>query len=371
MTKQDVSINIPSSFKKPVFRLGDGSRRSICFSGGIIATYISDHELVIEPVLEDGVAYIKGPLTQIAVQKLAIECCITPIAFEQITWSQGRCYEIWTPILKGKKEHMICPSDLWSNIALHFAMKRSMDREDLSNNFDNITNTDDKTQEEVLCRSISLGLRCMDINVMQIHQFYNEKLVNLLSTDGADGRITSDISDQVLPPYIHSFFMHFSACRDHLAALVALRLEKKHNVNDMTRLLGSIVQDDFNDDPILRLLLSMNIIEKNTETEKWSICGWLKDASELRKRFVHHAPYGLHSNEAKGQIVPVSEKNGLYKFLYYILGKDNLTYDVLELIEFYYKNILYLFDVAAIECGYDSSIQTLTDKDIVDFKVNN
>jgi hypothetical protein len=370
MTKQDISINIPSSFKKPVLRLEDGSRRSICFSGGIITTYISNRELVIEPVLEDGVAYIKGPLTQIEVQKLANECSITPIAFEQITWRQGKCYEIWTPILNGKKEHKLCPSDLWSNIALHFARQRFMDKKDCSDAYDDITNIHGKTQEEVLCRSISLSLRCMDINVRQIHEFYNQKLVDLLSTGGADGRITSDISDQVMAPYIHSFFMHFGACRDHLAALIALRLEKKHHVNDMMRLLGAIVQDDFNADPILRLLLSAKIIEKNKETGKWNICGWLKDASELRKRFVHHTPYGAGSNEAKGRLSSISKNNGLYKFEYFILGKNEETYDVLDLIEFYYKNILHLFDEAEFKSGYDSSIINLTNKDIIDVKIN-
>jgi hypothetical protein len=209
----------------------------------------------------------------------------------------------------------------------------------------------------------------MDISVEQIAEFYHEQLVNLMAAGIVDGRRSANTQNQTLFAHVHSFFLHLGAARDYLAALIAARIGKDPGkIDSMAHLIKALRAKDIETDALLKLLESRKFIQPIPDnTNRREISGWLKEASTLRNQFVHRRPYGARHVERFGHAVAVSPEMGLYRYVRPVLVKNDAELDVLDVVVSHYKQATALFQDAAEVSGQDTSILTITDKDIISF----
>lgn len=337
--------------------------------GGFRAGMSENDRWVIEPVLDSGRPIRKGFLTKAQLDALMRNTGLMPIAFQSLGWHGGEYHSNWSPIIPGRSRHLQGPSDLWSNLAMNLADQRSNTklRDMTAPSLEQIASIfDDRSDEERLALSISLSLRSMDISVEQIAEFYHEQLVDLLAAGFTDGQQSSGSQDQTLFSHVHSFFLHLGAARDYLAALVAARIGKDPSrIDSMARLVDALRPRHFGSDALLDLLVTRKYIvptPKNLNRREMS--GWLHDASVLRNQFVHSRPYGARFIERFGRVTAVAPKSGLYRYTRPILIGNNASGDVLDVVVHHYKRATALFQDLAEASGSDTSMLTLTDKDL-------
>lgn len=212
----------------------------------------------------------------------------------------------------------------------------------------------------------------MDITVEALASYYNEQLLNGMF----DGRVSGERSDntqsRLLYANIHAFFVHIGAARDYLAKFIALR---NHNISNkcdsMVKLVRSLSVESFPDDAMLKFLLdSKCIIRSSSGKGDFEFSGWLKDLSSLRNKFIHREPFGTRSSEMFGSVKPASLEDNTMRYFrnVEIEGQDEV--DVLDLVARIYTFGSYLFHEMARLSGLNSSVQTLTDKDLVSLRIS-
>jgi len=325
---------------------------------------------MIEPVMEKGHPSRKGFFTKAKLDSFMRGTHLMLIAFHSFGWSGGKYHSSWSPMIPGRTNHSRGPADLWSSIASNLLRQRSgtLLREMPTPTREKIAKPlDDRSEEEWLARSISFSLRSMDISVEQIAEFYHEQLVNLLADGPVDGRRFARTQDQTLFAHVHSFFLHFGAARDYLAALIAARIGKDPGkIDSMARLIEVLRSKDIGTDVLLKLLKTRKFIQPTpNNANRRAISGWLKEASDLRNQFVYRRPYGARHVERFGHAAAISPEMGLYRYVRPVLVENDAEQDILDIVVFHYKQAIALFQDAAGMSGRDISILTLTDEDII------
>lgn len=363
-------IVVPKHKIAAIPRQPDGDAFYLHCTGGFRAAEMATDAWKVEPILIDGTPSATGFLSRKELQTLIHQAGFKPIAFQNMGWTNGGYHSSWRPVIPERENHMRGPSELWGSIGTNLSQERTGDS--LNNmpdpSLDKVGELlDGRTREEALAKSISLSLRSMDISIEQIAEFYNEQVVNLTAAGRLSGQRSSASLDQTLFSHVHSFFLHLGAARDYLGAYIALKLGlDSEKTDDMARLISKLRSSSFGSEPVLDLLRNKGFLTpKPNSSEKWQVAGWLKDASEMRKQFVHKRPYGLRFSEGFGWLVPVAAEAGIYRYyrpVHSVEGKDR---DVLDVIVDHYKNCTALFQDAAEISGQDTAMLTLTDADII------
>jgi hypothetical protein len=367
-------ISVPSNRTIPIPRPSDGEAHYLHCTGGFRAARVSDDTWEIEPILSSGVPSARGFLSRSDLQELVRKAGLTPIAFQSICWTNGNYHSSWNPVIPKRQNHLRGPSDLWGSISTNLSVARK------GNAFKNMTNSsmervakiiDDRTYEEALAHSISLSLRSMDISVEQIADFYNEQVVNLSAAGKLSGQPDHTTLDQTLFAHVHSFFLHLGAARDYLAAYIASKIGMDvDTVDDMARLVRNLRANSFGADPVLDQMREKGfLVPKPESLGKWEVAGWLKDASALRKQFVHKRPYGSKLSECFGWLIPVDQDAGLFRYFRSIQTDKQPDRDVLDEIVHHYMQCNEMFQDAAEISGQNTAIQTIANADIISVSV--
>lgn len=369
----DPEISICNDKTLPLSRQPDGQGFYIHCIGGFRAAMSENDLWAIEPVLDNGRPCRKGFVAKAELDVLMRRTGLMPIAFQSLGWRGGDYHSNWSPLIPGRTNHLQGPSDLWINVASNLAPQRSgAELRDMTvpTHEKIATILDDRTEEERLALSISLSLRSMDISVEQIAEFYNEQLVNLMAAGLVDGQRSGGTQDQTLFAHVHSFFLHLGAARDYLAALIAARIGKDpRKVDSMADLICALRPRHFGTDALLDLLETRKFIQPIPENpNKRKMSGWLREASDLRNQFVHRRPYGARHLERFGYVTAIAPEMGLYRYMRPILVEKDAERDVLDVVVRHYKQATALFQDMAEASGWDISMLTLTDKDIISIK---
>lgn len=376
MTNETIGSPNGSKHNSQTLRLTrqpDGDAFFQIFSGGLRAADTSAAAWHVEPILEGGHPCAKGGFQNEGLQVFFRQHGFTFIAFHRIGWLKGNYYSSWSPFIPGQTNHLQGPADLWGSVASNIRKARTADdlatmvqptREEIAALFDN------RTEAERLARSISLSLRNMDISVEQIAEFYHEQLVNHMASGDLDGQRMSTTLDQTLFAHVHSFFMHLGAARDYLAAFCALRIGKDpQKIDSFARLTDVVRTDHFAADDLLRLFQSRGYFrQKPNSPVRFELAGWMEEVTDLRNEFMHRRPYGDRFNERMGFAQPVDREAGLYRYVRPIVLKS-AEEDVLNVVVRHYREMTGLCHAAAVASGNNTSIQTLTDADIISLKV--
>jgi hypothetical protein len=118
------------------------------------------------------------------------------------------------------------------------------------------------------------------------------------------------------------------------------------------------------------LLRTGNVVSNPDDSTRFVLGGWMKEATDIRNGFVHRRPYGSKFNERFGYVIPVSEKEGIYRYSRALSMQERAEPDVLDLLHHHYSQCNWLLLEAASVSGLDASILHLTDKDIISIKVD-
>lgn len=369
-------MSICHDWSMNITRQPDGEAFYLHCTGGVRCAERDTDVWYIEPVFDGGGACAKGFMTKSETQRFLRERKLKPIAFQRLGWHRGVYHSSWSPIVPGRKSHMEGPADLWGHIATNLAGDRTNTEIDAIEDptHEKLAKIlDNKGEIERLAHSISLSLRNMDIAVEQVAEFYNEKLVNLMSTKSLNGERVGSFADSALYAHVHSFFMHLGAARDYLAALIALRIGKNPQKTDaLSRLEEKLRLIDLSEDALLTVLANKGYLGlKQNTTNKVEAIGWLKDVTDLRNMFVHHRPYGAISLEQTGYTVAIEQDEGLYRYTRPFILSDGAESDILDLVSLHYANASALFLECADASGYDVAMMTLTDDDIISIELHN
>lgn len=354
---------------QPMQRVGNASGFFANWSGGIQAIQADEHRWRILPVLTGGRPCVNGFYSKATMRQFLLERGLQFVAFESISWTKGAYTSHWSPQIPGQTNFFRGPADLWHSISSNIGQGRNHpqlaaltnpSREELAAIFDA------RTEPERLAQSIGLSLRNMDISVHGIFEFYHEELTNLLAHGQTDGTSSASMRDQVLFAHIHAFFLHFGSARDYLAALIAFRLgHNPDDVDSLTELLKVTSPADVAGEPLLALLLSRGYIAQRPNNPlKLQQSGWLWQATDQRNELTHRRTYGDLFIEGMGHLIALDSDDGIFRYVR-PLGGSYPADDVFDAILEHYANINELFFAAAGAAGYDSSIPTLTDADII------
>ncbi|WP_143523914.1 hypothetical protein [Rhizobium rhizosphaerae] len=350
----------------------DGDAFFQIYSGGMRAAELMDKTWYIGPILENGHACSKGTMSRSELQSFLKHYRFKFVAFQIIGWTDGDYHCSWSPFIPGQTKHMLSPADLWSNIRANLAQNRT--KSDLRSlgqpTYEKIAAIlDSHTDVERVSASISLSLRNLDISVEQICDFYNEKLTNHLALGHLEGIRSSSSLDNNLYAYVHSFFMHLGAARDYIAAFCSIRIGKDpKTIDSFAKLIDTLRSEHVERDEILKIFLAKGYIKnKETSSTKFETSGWMKEATDLRNEFMHRRPFGERFLEKMGFAEPVDRDLGLYRYKRPIIINDKEE-DALEIIIDHYRKMTDLCSIISNKCGFDASITTLTDEDIISYR---
>lgn len=352
-----------------VHRLEDKDGFNVHFNGGLIAHEISKDRWTIEPVQLNGCACAVGFFSRSNLFVFMRQNGFAPIAFESIGWVKGEFYSMWVPIIPGRENHSISPANLWGNIASNSAKARLPAITSSSSAIDKgkfLELLDDRTPIESLARSISVSLRCMDISISQIIQYYAENLTNNLAAGRTNGEKRGTTLDQTLYAHIHAFFLHFGATRDYVGALIAVQLGLDYSkVDSMAKVVNHINASNFSANSLIQTLAKGGNISPNAKAAgSWITSGWLKRATDLRNQFVHNRPYGHIRSERAGWTNTISVESGIYRYFRPIEIEGSSTHDVLDEIRQHYIETNRLLLDMATESGYDFNTPNVVAKDL-------
>lgn len=366
--KSKERIPVPNGITRRTPRQPDGDGFVVCCSGGIRAIQQDKDVWFIEPVFDAGLC-AKGVVSAQQVQALLKQSGLREIAFHRTGWFKGEYHSSWSPIVPGRKNHMIGPADIWGQIAGNLSRARTapeIKTLDKPSHQQVAALLDAHGEIERLAQSISLSLRNMDMSIEQIAEFYNEQLSNHVASGLFDGRRSTTTMDQMLYAHVHAFFMHLGAARDYLATLVGFRLGKDLQKKDsLARLVDVLRIDDFGTDALLDIFTGRGYLRKKAASaNKVEVAGWLAEITDLRNLLMHKRPYGVRFAEHMGYAVAVDAASGLYRYTRPIVLDDG-EHDVLDLILQHYRTACSLFFDCAERSGWDTAMLTLTDADII------
>lgn len=338
----------------------DGDANYLHFTGGLRGCEVAENRWAFEPILDKGSLVTKGVLSKSELKLLVQAIGLRPIAFNHVDWWKGAYHSTWRPIVPGRAKLSTAASDYWAQIVSGGSKDkwRAADldhkistREELERLFDS------KGAEESIAQSISISLRNMDISIEYISDFYNEHLARLLLEKKIldDGILKSSL-DHLLLAHVHSFFTQLGSARDYVAKLISFRLGLDWvRVDSMGKLIRRLKSSDVEKDKILLLMVSRGLIKIGCVAgQEVRLTGWLKDASELRDRFVHRQPYGFRLRESGGSLRKPSEYYEIYKYHRPLVMSSNEEVDILDTVAEYYMNFdELLFDIG-LATGYSS-----------------
>lgn len=339
------------------------------FSGGMRAAKYQNDAWYVEPILDQGRATAKGFLSATELNEFFRQYGFEFVAFNHINWSAGVFNSGWSPLIPGQTNHMRGPADLWASIANNLAQRRNRDVptgldqppiQTIASIFDN------RSQEERIAVSISLSLRNMDICVEQVAEFYNEQLVNHMSSGCLAGERVSNLTlDQNLFAHVLSFFVHFGAARDYLASFCANRIGMDpQRIDDFARLAGAVRSNHFATGGLLQIFHAQGFFrEKPNSSTKYEPAGWIKEASEIRNLFVHKRPFGSCFVETMGYVEPVDKNEGAFRYVRPVMLED-VEHDVQTVILRHYREMTRLCYEAGVNSGLDTGMTTIGDRDI-------
>jgi hypothetical protein len=354
---------------QPVPRIGDAAGFSANWSGGVKAIQADEHRWRILPVLTGGRPCVNGFYSRASMHNYLLERGLQFVAFESISWFKGAYTASWSPRIPGQTNFLRGPADLWHSISSNIGQVRS--RPQLAALADLTWEQlaviyDARTEPERLAQSIGLSLHNMDTSVSGIFEFYHEELINLLAHGQTDGSGSSSMRDQTLFAHIHAFFLHLGSARDYLAGLIALRLKHNpHDIDSLAKLLKVAGPEDCKAEPLLALLSSRGYItQRHEDPSKFKQSGWLWQATDQRNELTHRRNYGDLFIERMGHLDALDADDGLFRYTR-PLGGSYPASDVFDAILEHYANANELFYTAAGAAGYDASIRTLTEADII------
>jgi hypothetical protein len=354
----------------PLERVADRSSLVLHCIGGIRAADLGEDRWVIEPILAHDVACACGYYTKQKLHQFCVEYGFKALGFQHIHWTDGAYYSSWSPINPTKRNHLLGPADLWGNISSNLekdAIARKLPKSAPVTRELIAAALDSRGTESRLAYSISLSLSGMDIAVESLSDYYYESLVDLMAMGRLGDRRIAFSRSQNVYPHVHSFFVHFGASRDYLAALVGTILGLSPKKTDsLARLVECIRPEHFSASPILELMRSRGLLVVNEhKPARWKIAGWLHEATEARNRFVHRAPYGLKALEHMSYADAVRQEDGIFRYVRPVVHDSGASGDILDLITNYYQSAVVFFDEAARLSGFDFSMATFTDDDII------
>jgi hypothetical protein len=358
----------------PIPRQPDGNAFLIHCTGGLRSGQIGKDAWKIEPVLHGGKPCARGVFSRPQLQAFIARHGFIGIAFQNLGWTDGSFHSSWTPINPTKANHFLGPADIWRNISSNLTRERTdahlrgmtkPNREEIAALLDN------RTAAERLAQSISLSLRSADISIGQIVDFYQEQLVDLMFSGLLTGQRRSTSLNQTLFAHVHSFFMHIGSARDYLAAFLAASLGKDpEKIDSLVRLKEVLRTENFDASPILQLMRTRGFLTQSAaKAAGWEVSGWLREVSDLRNQFVHKRPYGQMYLEKSGSLRLVDVQLGVYRYFRPIIIGENAHSDLLDVVSGHYRQSVMLFEDAAHASGLDSSILSITDKDIISFEL--
>ncbi|PYE47148.1 hypothetical protein DFI02_1011302 [Rhizobium sp. PP-F2F-G20b] len=361
-------FDVPQAYTQRLRRESDGNAFFIVFDGGLRANQAADDAWFVEPVFDQGPT-AKGVMSFRHMRVLLEQHGLSAIAFHNVSWFDGAYSGGWSPIVPGRTNHMIAPSDVWSQIAANLSKDRiASELRDIENpNREDIARiVDARSEEERLARSISLSLRNMDSNIEHVADFYHEQLSNLMHVSQLDGQHVGTMPDQMLYAQVQAFYMHLGAARDYLAALIAARIGRGDKINAMNKLVEKLRIEDLGDDNLFKFLVAKGYLRKKDESHiKLETAGWLAEMTVLRNTLIHHRPYGDRFIETSGFASTIDAAGGLYRYHRLFIGPDGTKGDVLDVMLSHYRNACSLLLECADRSGYDLSVLTLTDADLV------
>lgn len=309
-------------------------------SGGISCTRLQNDTWLIEPI---SVSHVPSRVGCFAKDELAVvladlECF--PFAFEDLHVEHGAYFSSFRAITKNRSNHFETAAGFWSNVAgnIRAGSPSTLDAQRL--------------KIGQLSSSISISFRCLDAAIGAIHRFYASRI----SYHVLAGKTELEISlpDAELFASVHSFYLHLGAARDYLGALIAMRLGLDR-LDDLTRLLDKVKFDVLKQDELGKLLISRGLIIKAEAGQKPCQAGWLKVASALRRRFVHHQPFGFSHKEKFGRVVAATNFSGGFKYHRSFSHSPLQNVDVLDYLGDTYVDMMGLFIDLARCSGYDTS----------------
>ncbi|CCE94913.1 hypothetical protein SFHH103_00413 [Sinorhizobium fredii HH103] len=363
---------LSADLMQPIPRLDDGHAFMISWSGGVQSAEAGKDQWRVLPVLHEGKPCVNGFYSKSDLGRFMKQRGLKFVAFQHIQWMGGAFNSHWAPLIPGQSNFSLSPANVWGNVSRNLSRARietalKAQQDPSPGEMEAIL--DAKSEPERLAQSIALSLRNLDTSVEQVSSFYNQELTNQLAAGKIDGSRSSSMRDQVLYAQVHSFFLHLGAARDYLATFIALQLGKDHQKYDaMGRLIEAVRTADIEGSMILKIMEARGYVSPRENTsDKWSVSGWLKQATDLRNEFVHKRTYGHKAVERMGHLRPIDLENGLYRY-FRPIALDHAANDVFDVIIEHYEKTNELFYTAAKASGFDASILHLTDKDIISIK---
>ena len=346
-------------------------------TGGIRAAKSHQELWQIEPAQIEGNPAFAGFLSLQELQGLVSELKLVPIAYESSNWTGGRYKSNWHPILPQRKNHLVSPSDLWSNIASNQLSARISQVELPASGLgiqDIHMLVDEKGTAESTAYAIALSLRSLDHCIEKIADYYNEQLVNLTSL-GKQHSQTIEIShDHFLFAQVHSFYLHLGSARDYLAAYVASKLGMSTTkIDSMKKLLDKLPGDILDAHPILNLLATNGYIVYGDPKDgkyKWEQSGWLSEATDLRNELVHRQPYGSKLSETLSKVIPLNTDVVQFRYFRSLRQKQGRETDLLDETTRHYLKCMDLFLCAAQVSEDNTSMPVITDEHVISINLS-
>lgn len=145
----------------------------------------------------------------------------------------------------------------------------------------NVLNQSGSSEEGELARNIAFSVRAMAYRLRDVSNSYADQLYYGLMAGTQAGKRFSNLDTLKVFLNIHSFLVEAGTLRDHLAALLAVKVFAKPKLTKMSQILDFLRKEQ-RAEPIAAELLAIS--DRSAPT------GWLARLSNLRNLVVHSAP---------------------------------------------------------------------------------
>ena len=349
LIRSNIVMNLNIDFFEELTVPPNSSLLKLHFTGGVSASQ-TDKGWVLGPVPVDGMPHLIGFIPEALLYELLTPHNVLPLFFEQRGVSDGVQHSFYFPWKENRGADVRSAEDLWSAVASN--MK------------------DESEREKELARHIHLSLTSVSVHLSRITAFYDMQLTGAIHSKKKINNRFSNATDKEIAASVHDFYAALGTARDHLAALIALRLGKPKRIDDLARLLTSMKGDRFFRDPMIGILLSDG--EIICTPTKWMVVGELREIGLVRKRLVHNTPYGSLDDERGGRLVSALEAGDMQLRVYERMFKleGNEPIELHQLLRRHYLFAMKLFEDMAKYSGYNSEIKVLTGDDIISISID-
>ncbi len=332
-------------------------------TGGFKAWQRSQNEWSIGPIIYNDEVVMAGILSFAELRSAMSIMGLSWTVFEHRVVMSGVITKMWRSVEPVGMNSALSATDVWQTIRANSTSRRvAQFRAQFpdSSAQEILTIMEQSNADERLSEYISDSLRSMDICISSISDFYHDQLTTFLREGRAVGAKSCSVADLPFVANVHSFFVHFGAARDYLAALLAYRCGLSQNTEAMNRLLDKLTWNNLPNDPIIQHLVKVGCFAAKPNSTKTKLAGWLEDASNVRNELVHRRPFGSHESERYGHIQNAGGLEGHFRFFKPIHVGDGSTTDTLDYLADLYGKTTKLFGEIALISGADTAIQTLS-----------